>query len=338
MTRLHSKTSTHPQGLIVPAGAYTHRTGVTSSNDWFQFKKRSRFDSNKDVCYKGTCLFTSLSFVLSSFLSFSYVTMNLCLVPRSISHLMILLLSTFVLLIYHFFPLHCVLPTPLFFYFPPACIICIYPTLFPLSSSISLQLLDFASLSSPLEMPSFLLTFSPGHSSSLWFSLSSITIILLGKWFSATGLSGLFMSCFRLSLGANLLSALSLFLFQSDQKQHSPLLCLSILSPCLPFSFSPPSFPPFHSSPFPPYTFHFLRGQRLWSCSDWILLPSHLNTWKLVTSVKQRPQSLLSPNIPTPLLIFYRQDASGIKHLSSPAVNRLCVREKMKKITIWSHC
>lgn len=28
----------------------------------------------------------------------------------------------------------------------------------------------------------------------------------------------------------------------------------------------------------PPYTFHFLRGQRLWSCSDWILLPSHLNT------------------------------------------------------------
>lgn len=104
---------------------------------------------------------------LSFFLSLSYVTMNLCLVPRSISHLMILLLSTFVLLIYHFFPLHCVLPTPLFFYFPPACIICIYPTLFPLSSSISLQLLDFASLSSPLAMPSFLLTFSPGHSSSL---------------------------------------------------------------------------------------------------------------------------------------------------------------------------
>lgn len=56
---------------------------------------------------------------LSFFLSLSYVTMNLCLVPRSISHLMILLLSTFVLLIYHFFPLHCVLPTPLFFLFSP---------------------------------------------------------------------------------------------------------------------------------------------------------------------------------------------------------------------------
>ena len=229
---------------------------------------------------------------------------------------------------------------PYFFSFPPACIIRIYPTLLLLFSSISLQLLDFALPLFPHLWKS--LSF---YSRSLPVTPRLYDFLFLPLPLSSSENDFLQPACldFLCLVFVSLLVLISFlpfpsFFFNQTKNSTLPLFSLSFLSPCLPFSFSMPSFPPFHSSPSPTYTFHFLRGQRLWSCSDWILLPSHLNTWKLVTSDKQRPQSLLSPNIPTPLLIIYRQDASGIKHLSSPAVNRLSVWEKIKKMKIWSRC